>query len=251
VAGGPGAGVTTATVAVLLAAAAAYVAAAVRGRRPWPVARTASWLAGLACVAGATTGPMRDMDLRVHMTGHLLLGMLAPLLLTLAAPVTLVLRTAPVRGARRLGRVLRTPPVRVLTDPFVATAVDVGGLVLLYRSPLVMDAMHAPVLGALVSLHVLLTGWLATAAVLAVDPAPHRRGVVARAAALALGMAVHDVLAKGLYAWPPAGSTHARAGAQLMYQGGTVVELAVAGLRWWQWYRSRDAVRAAEAALAG
>ena len=231
--------------ALLLAAAVAYLAAALRGSRPWPVARTASWLAGLGCAAVATAGPMRDMDLRVHMAGHLLLGMVAPLLLTLAAPVTLALRTAPQPGARRLSRVLRSAPVRVLTDPFVAVPLDVAGLFLLYRSPLLMDAMHSAALGTVVSLHVLVTGWLATAAVLAVDPAPHRRGVAARAVALGLGMAAHDVLAKGLYAWPPLGFAHAEAGAQLMYQGGTVVHLAVAALLWRQWYGSRAAVRAA------
>jgi putative membrane protein len=242
--------VTTAVLTAVLLAAATYLVAALRGPRPWPAGRTSCWLAGLACVAAATAGPLRSMDLRAHMAGHLLLGMVAPLLLTLAAPVTLALRTAPVRAARRLSRALRSTPVRVLTDPFAATALDVAGLVLLYRTPVLMDAMRSPVTGGLVAAHVLLTGWLATAAVLAVDPAPHRRGVVARAAALALGMAAHDVLAKGLYGWPLPGFAHPQAGAQLMYQGGTVVHLAVAALLWRQWYRSRAAVRAASGAAA-
>ena len=94
-------------------------------------------------------------------------------------------------------------------------------------------------------MHVLLTGWLATAAVLSLEPVPHRRGVGVRASALAGGMAAHDVLAKWLYAFPPAGLSGAAAGAQLMYDGGTLVHLLVAGLLWRQWYRSRAAVRAA------
>ena len=234
---------------VLVAAAAGYLLAVRRGRRPWPGRRTAAWLAGLGCAAAGTA--LADHgDLRRHMAAHLLVGMVAPLLLVLAAPGTLALRTLRPPAARRLARVLRSAPARVLTDPFVAVAVDTAGLVLLYRSPVLMAAMHSTVLGALVWAHVLLTGWLATAAVLALDPTPHRRGVAARAVALALAMAAHDVLATSLTAWPPAGWTHADAGAQLMVQGGTLVELAVAALLWQRWYASRDAVRAAERAAA-
>jgi putative membrane protein len=87
-----------------------------------------------------------------------------------------------------------------------------------------MAAMHCVGLLLLVSAHLLLTGRLATAA--------------------GLG------LAKSLYASPPRGVDHAAAGAELMYNGGTVVHLAVAGLLWRQWYRSRGAVRAAERAVA-
>jgi putative membrane protein len=92
---------------------------------------------------------------------------------------------------------------------------------------------------------VLVSGYLATAAVLAVDPAPHRRGVGVRAAALATGAAAHDVLAKWLYAEPLPGVTHAAEGARLMWDGGTVVTLVAAAVLWRRWYTSRAAVRAA------
>jgi putative membrane protein len=236
---------------VLLAlAAAGYGGAVVRSSRPWPPARTASWLAGLGCVAVALTGPLAaaHTDLRAHMAAHLLLGMAAPVLLVLARPVTLALRTLAPPHARQLSRLLRTAPLRWLTDPFVATALNAAGLWLLYGTGLLTAVVHSPGLHLLVSLHVLLTGWLATAAVLALEPMPHRRGVAARAVALALVAAAHDVLAKALYAAPPAGVGGAEAGAQLMYHGGTVVHLVVAGLLWRQWYCSRGAVRAALAA---
>jgi putative membrane protein len=221
-------------------------------RRPWPIHRTASWLAGVGCAIAALTGPLASAhgDLRAHMAGHLLLGMVAPLFLALARPVTLLLRALPVAAARRVGRLLRTAPVRLLTDPLVATALNATGLWLLYRTGAFTAMLHSPSLHLLVSGHVLLTGWLATVGVLALEPTPHRRSVVARAGALAAGMAAHDVLATSLYATPPVGVGHAAAGAQLMYHGGTVVDLAVAGLLWRQWYCSRTAVRAAERAVA-
>nr|WP_246406195.1 cytochrome c oxidase assembly protein [Modestobacter versicolor] len=215
--------------------------------RSWPAGRTVSWLAGLGCAVAGLTGPLAaaHTDLHAHMAAHLLLGMVAPLLLALARPVTLLLRALPVGSARRVSRVLRTAPVRVLTDPLVATAVNAAGLWLLYGTGLLGTMLRSAPVHLLVSVHVLLTGWLATAAVLSLEPTPHRRGVGTRAAALAAGMAAHDVLAKTLYAHPPAGVTGAEAGAQLMYDGGTVVHLAVAGLLWRQWYRSRASVRAA------
>jgi putative membrane protein len=237
----------TAVVWVAVAGAAtAYLVGVARSRAPWPAGRTAGWLAGLGCVTAALTAPWAHThDLRAHMAAHLLLGMVAPVLLALARPVTLALRALPPPRARTLAGLLRTTPVRVLTDPFVATALNVGGLWLLYRSDLLAGMAHDPRLHLWVSLHVMATGWLATAAVLALEPTPHRRGVVPRAAALATGMAGHDVLAKTLYAFPPAGFTGVAAGAQLMYNGGTVLHLLVAGALWRQWYRSRGAVRAA------
>ena len=238
------------TLAVLGTAAAGYLLAT--RRTAWPPLRSLSWLLGLVVVAVALTGPLAAAhgDLRAHMAGHLLVGMVAPVSLVLARPVTLALRTLPRRAARALAGILRSAPVRVLTDPFVATALNVGGLWLLYRTSLLGAMLHDPGLHLLVSVHVLLTGWLATAAVLAVEPMPHRRSAAVRAGALAAGMAAHDVLAKTLYAHPPAGVLDASAGARLMYDGGTVVHVLVAALLWRQWYRSRETVRAAALARA-
>ncbi len=244
---------TAAVLGVLLAAGVAYVAATWRCCSPWPLARTAAWLLGLAAAGVAVAGPARvhsplHTDLHAHMAGHLLLGMVAPLLLVLAAPVTLALRALPRDAARRLARLLRTPPARRLADPLVAVPLNAAGLWLLYGTGLHTALAGRPGLGAVVWLHLLVSGYLATASVLAVDPAPHRRSVAVRAVALAGGAAAHDVLAKVLYAHPPAGTVGAEAGARLMYDGGTVVTLVTAALLWRRWYVSREAVRAAQPA---
>ncbi|SHN63458.1 putative membrane protein [Geodermatophilus obscurus] len=239
---------TALCVVVLLGAGALHVAAG--WRTPWPLLRTASSLAGLAAAGAGVVLSTAHGDLRLHMAGHLLLGMVAPLLLVLGAPVTLALRALPVAAARRLTRVLRTPPLRWATDPLVAVPANAAGLWLLYGTGLHAAVVHRPAPTALVALHVLVSGYLATAAVLAVDPAPHRRGVGVRAGALAAGAAAHDVLAKWLYATPPPGVPFAPEGARLMWDGGTVVTLVVAGVLWRRWYVSRAAVRAAGAPTA-
>jgi putative membrane protein len=221
-------------VLALLGAAGLYLSALVlaRSRSPWPVRRTVLWLLGLACVGAALVGPLataaRD-SFTAHAAGHLLLGMLGPLLLVLAAPVTLALRALPVTAARALVRVLRTPVVRAVTHPVVAATLDAGGLWLLHGTDLFARMHASPALHAAVHLHVLLAGYLFTASVVGRDPDPHRASVRVRSAVLVVFVAAHSVLAKRLYAQPPAGvdPADARVGAQLMYYGGDVVDVTL------------------------
>jgi putative membrane protein len=218
----------------------ALAAARRRGRSPawW---RTAAWYAGLASAAVALLGPpgrAAHHDFTAHTVVHLLLGMLAPVLLVYSAPVTLLLRVLPVDGARRLSRVLASPPLRVVTHPVVAATLDAGGLWLLYTTGLYAATATDPVLHAAVHLHLVVAGYLFTASVLAVDPMPHRSGLGTRAAVLVAFTAAHAILAKYLYAHPPAGvgDTEAQAGALLMYYGGDLVHLVLIVGVCLQWY---------------
>lgn len=286
-------GVVPVTGALLLVAALAYPAGLLAGERrgrAWPVARTLCWYAGLAVVAVATLGPLADPSLTGpaghaghlghggpaadggplggtaagplggsaadgtrHALGHLALGMLAPLLLVAAAPLTLALRGLPAAAGRRVSAVLRSAPVRVLTLPAVAAVLDVGGLWLLYRTDLLAVASRSPAGHALLGLHVLLAGYLFTWSVVGVDPAPHRPGTLHRGVVLVLAAAAHAVLAKSLYAAPPPGATAdaARAAAQVMWYGGDVVELALLGMLALRWYRRAPPAPADGTAPAG
>jgi putative membrane protein len=227
-----------------LLALLAYVLLAVRARRRgrgWPVGRTLAWASGCLLATAAVAGPLASAaatSWTAHMAGHVLLGMLAPLLLVLGAPVTLALRALPVRAARRLTGVLRSRPLRVLTEPGVAAVLDVGGLWLLYGTPL-LDLVHEhPLLDVVVHLHVLLAGYLFTAVLVGSDPLPHRRGTRHLLVVLVLALAAHDVLAKRLYA--AAGGMDPldeQRGALVMYYGGDAVDLALAVLVCARWYR--------------
>ncbi|WP_370658554.1 cytochrome c oxidase assembly protein [Kocuria sp. CCUG 69068] len=97
-------------------------------------------------------------------------------------------------------------------------------------------------------LHVLLAGCVFTAAVVGVDPDPHRGSFRVRAAVLVGFVAVHSALAKHLYGHPPdgVGASDARTGAQLMYYGGDVVDVALIVVLFAQRYAAgRPRVRAA------
>lgn len=163
------------------------------------------------------------------MLTHLLLGMLAPLLLVLSAPVTLSLRSLELTPARRLSRVLRTPPVRLVSHPVTATILSVGGLWVLYATDLFTIAHDVPVVMALVMAHVFGSGYLLTAAMIGVDPDPHRGSPPLRLGLLAVALASHEVLAKYIYSAPRDGipATETEAGAQIMSYGGDTVHVVL------------------------
>ena len=225
-------------VAAVLAVAVitAYLAGMRKLRRRggnWPVGRPVLWTVGCLCAVAAVLGPLADRahhEFGAHMAGHVLLGMLAPLLLVSAAPITLALRVLPVRRARPLARLLASRLPATLTNPAVAAVLDIGGLWMLYRTELYSLMSTKPWLHAVVGIHVLVAGYLFTFAILGgPDPAPHRPRAGYRAAVLVAALAAHNILAKSLYAVPPEGvpPEQATVAGQLMYYGGAPVEIAL------------------------
>lgn len=240
----------TAAFAVLVGTG--YLAAALGGSRPWPVRRALAFGAGLLCVVVACTGPLpraAEHSGVAHASAHVLLGMLGPLLLVLGAPVSLALRTLPVAHARRLSHLLARRPVRLLTEPVVAAALSVGGLYVLYLTPLHGLSERQPAVHLLVHVHLLAAGYLLAAVLVGPDPLPHRRSFGHRAGVWVLAVAAHDILAKRLYASPVDLLPDARAGAMVMYYGGDAVEVVVLVLLCARWFPHR--ARPAPAALRG
>jgi putative membrane protein len=223
---------------------AAYEVGAWRLRRRgdrWPPVRDLGFGLGAATAAGAVSVP--GPGFTGHMLEHVLLGMLAPVLLVLGRPGTLLLRAVPAAARRRLTPVLTSRPVAVLVYPPVAAVLEAGSLWLLYRTGLFAATGREPVLHTLVHVHVFVTGVVFTAAVCLLDPVRHRAGFGVRAAALVGAAAAHSVLAKTLYLAPPPGAVLAVAdrqfGAELMYYGGDVVELGLALIIALRWYAAR------------
>jgi putative membrane protein len=230
-----------------------------RGDR-WPPARSAAALAGLAALAVALLPPVgTHADVfAVHVTGHLLLAMLAPLLLALSAPVTLVLRTAPVPARRRVLAVVHSRAARVLTWAPLVLVLEVGGMYAFYLTPLFGVAHEDGWAAPLVHVHMFLAGWLFSTVVAGRDPLPRRPGLPGALGLLLLAGAAHGILAKLMYAHdlPAMAGTPAQVqlGAQVMFSGGDLVELATAAAVMTAWYaregraQRRAAVRAEVAA---
>lgn len=215
-----------------------------RPRLPWPWLRTACWVGGVVLLGAGVSGPLAEAashSFAAHAVAHVVVGMAGPLLLVCAAPVTLALRALPVRHARLLCRLLARRPVRLLTEPVVAATLYVGGLWLLYLSPVYGYAQTSPVGHVAVHVHLVAVGCLLTASLVSPDPMPHRRSFALRAGVLVAAVAGHDILAKYLYAHPPDGvaASAAETGAMIMYYGGDAVEIVVMVLLCRRWFAPR------------
>jgi putative membrane protein len=213
-----------------------------------------TWLIGLAIAAAAMTGNLAAAheSFTSHMLGHLLVGMVAPLLLVAGRPGTLALRSLDLRQARRLSHALRSRPVRVLAHPVTAASLNVGSLWLLYTTPLFELALSSPLIHLLVNIHFLLAGYLFVTSIVGTDPNPHRSSYPVRAVVVVLALAGHGILAKSLFANPPTGVSvaEAHAGSMLMYYGGDLADAVLIAVLCLQWYRhaGRHLARVAEPA---
>jgi putative copper resistance protein D len=171
------------TAAILLAAV--YIAGVVRLRRrgdAWPIGRTIAWLCGCATLLFATSsgvGRYMPAMFSMHMTAHMLLSMLVPVLLVLGAPVTLALRALPVAGKDRppgmrewLLAALHSRVSKFFTNPLVATAIFVAGFYGLYFGGIFDAAADSHGAHLAMNAHFLLSGYLFYWVVIGVDPTP-------------------------------------------------------------------------------
>jgi putative membrane protein len=246
----PGAG-TVLAIPIVLAGGYAVLATADRARRAWSRWRLTSFVLGSVLVEWALSPSFdayADRDFAGHMAQHLLLAMVAPVGLVLGAPVTLLLRSLPVRRARTLTRGLRCRPAHLLANPWVALLLSTGGLVAFYFTPLYGASTRHEWLHAAIHLHFLASGCLFAWVVAGPDPAPSRPTVRLRLVVLGVAVAVHASAAQLLYAGllvqvhePVA---QMQAAGDLMYFGGDVAELllALALLSSWRPRRFRSAV---------
>jgi cytochrome c oxidase assembly factor CtaG len=109
--------------------------------RPWPRARSAAFLAGLAAIASAicgSDGVYDDVLLRAHMVQHLLLIMVAPPLLVYGRPVTLLLHATRNPWHRRVIRVVRSRTVAALTWPPFCVALYSVVVLVTHLTPLLL-----------------------------------------------------------------------------------------------------------------
>lgn len=223
-----------------------YLLAFVRSKSQqiqWPLSRLILWILGIFSALFAITGPVADSahnDFTKHMVGHLFLGMLAPLLMVLAAPMTLFLRTLNVFHARRLSFLLRSGLIRFICNPILASFINVGGLWILYTSSLYMKMHDHVLLNLLIHFHIFMAGYLFTASIIYIDPTPHRKTFVFRAIVLVAALAGHGILSKFIFAHPPMGVPidQAETAAMLMYYGGDATDLVLIIVFCYQWSKA-------------
>jgi putative copper resistance protein D len=167
-----------------------------------PRLRTGAFLGGLAAVAVALMSGIERYDttlFSVHKDQHLLLLLVAPPLIALAAPITQLLRAAsPAVRTRLLLPLLHSTPVAVLAHPIVAWLTF--GLVLwvTHFSPLFDIALENPGAHQLEHAAYLIAALLFWWPVVGLDPAPRRMGYPARLLYLLLQLPLNSFLGMAL-----------------------------------------------------
>lgn len=228
----------------------AYVAGARRVRREWPMSRTAPFLLG--CVVLVAAALMPGSSFTSHMTEHVAIGMVAPVLLALGAPITLALQASGPATSRTLRLALRSRAARLLTHPVVAWVLFGVTLVVLVFSPLLEWSVRGDAVHAAVHLHFLLAGSLFAATFIAIDPIPHPLPHGARLLGVLLLVPFHAFVGVALLTarrplfpsvYPSLSDQHSAAG--VLWSSGELLTLAMGGIvfaRWWT-AEQRAAVR--------
>jgi putative membrane protein len=188
-------------VALLIAAAYWYLQAdwqlAAKGRR-WPARRTVSFLGGLVAIDLALQSPISTFTgsyFQAHVTQHLLLMIVAPPLLAMGAPSTLLLQTAQRRTKTRWLSVLRSRPFAVLTYPVTVWTLYFGIMFIFFLTPLINFAMNNMALMDVINLVFLLGGCLYWWPLVGIDPIVHwKMGYGARMFSILIGAAPETFL---------------------------------------------------------
>ena len=271
--------VTTALLALALLLYLGGVVAAHRGGTRWPIARTVAFTAGLA-VAGAaimgSPGVYGDGGLLwVHMIEHLMLIMLAPWLLCLGNPATLLLRATRGAARDRVESILGSWFVRLVQSPLTGLVVYAAVLFGVHLSGFMDVMMGSPGLMALERVLYLGGGYLYFSRLLTSDSPSVELPYPLRLFSLFMGMSADTIVGVVLlqathspfpsYArmqpsWGPGPLADAHGAGAAMWIGGDglmFVMMLVVAARWFT-DRSPQAARAGaflesarQAALAG
>ena len=204
-----------------------YLAAVIRLGRTgvrWPWWRTLAWIGGtvtLFAVTGTWLNGYSMVLFSVHMTQHMVLSLIVPLLLLLAAPVTLALRTLP-RGTGPAGAprallldALHSRFARFVTHPLFTVPLFLASLYGVYFTPLFDVLMRSPGGHQLMLAHFVVTGLLFFGPIVAQDPWPRTLTHPGRILELFLPVPFHaffgvsimmaEALVVTTFADPPAG----------------------------------------------
>jgi len=215
-----------------------------RGRR-WPLWRLVIfWLGALAIIAVLSSPLMHwaHRDFRGHMVMHLVAGMIAPLGLVMAAPVSLALKNLPARWGRRWVGFVSSSPIRVLSHPVTAALLNIGGMMALYLTDFYAIMLHSPGLTMWLHWHFIIAGCLFTWAIAGPDPTPKRPSLELRFGVLVLSMMAHAMLSKWMYRFHLPASVpldQVQQGAELMFYAGELPEALLVYLVARHWMRSR------------
>ena len=210
-----------------IVAVVVYLGAVVRLRRSgvaWPWWRSLAWFGGNASLFAMTGTWLNGYCMvlfSMHMTQHMVLSMITPLLLLLGAPVTLALRTLP-RGKGAAGAprallldALHSRFARFVASPLFTIPLFIASLYGIYFTPLFDALMSNPIGHQFMLAHFVVVGLLFFGPILAQDPWPRTMSHPGRMLELFLPVPFHAFFGVAImmagslivttFAQPPAG----------------------------------------------
>ena len=149
-------------------------ALATRGRK-WRAQRTASFFAGLITVDLALQSPVATLTgsyFEAHVIQHLLLMIIAPALMSMGAPMTLILQTSSRRTKTTWLRIFHSKGFAVLSHPLVVWVLYYGVMLAFFLTPLIGFAMNHMWLMDLINLGFLFGATLFWWPMIGLDPIP-------------------------------------------------------------------------------
>ena len=237
--------VTVGVVAVTLA----YLLGVIMVRRrhplgPWPVRWTLSFVAGNAVIVIATQssiGAYDDVLFWIHMVQHVLLLMVAPPLLLLGRPVTLLLHATRNPTHTAVKRFVRSKAISVITFPLLGAALYIATVVGTHLTGFMNLTLQHPVVHDLEHVLYLVVGYLYFLPLVGREPIRWRLSFTTRLFLLVLAMPVDTftgvVLTQtnhilfpayaGRRDWGPSLIADLHAGGAVMWIGGDFVMLVM------------------------
>jgi putative copper resistance protein D len=242
--------------ALLFAIACSYLLGvrrlAGRGRRwsPWSTAAFFGGLAAMWVAVGSGLAAYDDVNVTMHVIQHVLLMMIAPPLVALGKPVTLLTQASSRAVQVRILRIVHSRVVGALTFPVFVWVFYYGTMYVFFMTGVYQYAVFHPLFHDATHLWFFVAGYLFWEPLIGLDPARWRWPYPVRAVSLFLGMPFESFLGIGIAQMRgPISSINSLANTHTAGDTLWVLAMAITGL-WlgvilWQWYRQmeRDSVR--------
>lgn len=184
----------------VLATSAWYVVSVRQFRRSgqdWPWLRSVWFALGEVSIVAAVISGLGAFDRTnfvVQAVQYSVVGMGAPVMFALAAPVTLAFRTGGPRTRAAIQAVVYGRPSGWLTNPLVTWPLYFGPLFTLYLTSVCWDGIRHPVIDQVIYLVLFVTGFVFCWAIVGVDPIARRPGYWFRIAYGVLTLAPYSIL---------------------------------------------------------
>lgn len=192
-----------------------------------------------------------DEVFTLHVIQHLLLMNLAPILIALSAPVTLLLQASKKRMQTATIKFLHSGVVSVLTFPVVAWLINYATMYMYFLTPLYQLSIEHPLFHDYTHLHFLVAGTIFWTTLVGIDPMRWKMSYGAKLAYLLTGIPFSTFLGIALTSVrtsisPAHTVSDVHAGGALLWVLGEVFTVGALAIIFFQWSRheERAAVRA-------